>query len=76
MNRLDGKTVLITGAGSGIGRETALLFSAEGAAVAAVDIDLDAVTATVAKIERSRKQAAGRWRFAPTSRDRPTTRRW
>ncbi|NOY55585.1 MAG: glucose 1-dehydrogenase [Actinobacteria bacterium] len=53
MNRLDGKTALITGAGSGIGRETALLFSAEGAAVAAVDIDFDAVTATVAEIEET-----------------------
>ena len=53
MNRLDGKAALITGAGSGIGRATALLFSAEGAAVVAVDIDLEAVAATVAEIERA-----------------------
>ena len=36
--RLAGKKAFITGAGSGIGRATALRFAAEGAAVAAADI--------------------------------------
>lgn len=37
--RLAGKLCVITGAGSGIGRASAELFSAEGATVVAVDID-------------------------------------
>jgi NAD(P)-dependent dehydrogenase (short-subunit alcohol dehydrogenase family) len=37
--RLKGRIAVITGAGSGIGRASALLFAAEGAFVALVDRD-------------------------------------
>jgi NAD(P)-dependent dehydrogenase (short-subunit alcohol dehydrogenase family) len=54
--RLEGKVTLITGAGSGIGREAALLFAAEGAAVVAVDVREEPAAETAAMVE----QAGGR----------------
>ena len=50
--RLKDKVALITGAGSGIGREAALLFAKEGASVVAVDMNEAAGRETVAAIER------------------------
>ena len=55
--RLKDKVALITGAASGIGRESALLFTQEGAKVVAVDLNDEAGEATVAEI-RSAGQAA------------------
>ncbi|NJC73467.1 SDR family oxidoreductase [Planosporangium thailandense] len=43
-NRLAGKTALVTGAGSGIGRQVATRFAAEGARVVFADRNYDAVT--------------------------------
>ena len=37
MGRLEGKSVIITGAGSGIGRAASLMFTKEGATLIAVD---------------------------------------
>lgn len=48
MGRLEGKRALVTGAGSGIGRASALLFAREGAQVVAVDQNHESVTATAA----------------------------
>jgi NAD(P)-dependent dehydrogenase (short-subunit alcohol dehydrogenase family) len=51
MPRLENKVALVTGAGSGIGRESALLFAAEGASVVAVDLDEGTARETVSQIE-------------------------
>ena len=48
---LDGKSALVTGAGSGIGHAAALAFAREGAWVAAADRNIDAARSTVAAIE-------------------------
>ena len=53
-SRLEGKVALITGAGSGIGRESALLFAQHGALVVAVDVDITAALDTTAALERGR----------------------
>jgi NAD(P)-dependent dehydrogenase (short-subunit alcohol dehydrogenase family) len=47
---LDGRSALVTGAGSGIGREIALLFAKQGATVFIGDINLEAATAVASEI--------------------------
>jgi 3-oxoacyl-[acyl-carrier protein] reductase len=48
--RLDGKTALITGAGSGIGKAIAETYAREGARVALADVNLDAAKAAARAI--------------------------
>jgi NAD(P)-dependent dehydrogenase (short-subunit alcohol dehydrogenase family) len=55
--KLSNKVALITGASSGIGREAALLFACEGAAVVVVDLSELAGNETVAKIAEAGGQA-------------------
>ncbi len=50
--RFQDKVVVITGGGSGIGRECAFQFAAEGGAVAVSDIDLATAEGTVAEIKK------------------------
>jgi NAD(P)-dependent dehydrogenase (short-subunit alcohol dehydrogenase family) len=71
--RLEGKVALITGAGSGIGRESALLWAAEGAAVVAVDIE---AAATQHTSTRSSRPEAVRLPCRPTSLARRTASAW
>ena len=52
MGKLEGKVAVITGAGAGIGRASALLFAREGASVVVADLDSGAGEETVAHIER------------------------
>ena len=51
--RLDGKTAVITGAGSGIGRAIAVKFAASGAAVHLLDLNLAQAEAVAAEIKRN-----------------------
>lgn len=57
--KLANKVAVITGAGSGMGRAAALLFAAEGAAVAAVDIKLVAAAGTADEINAKGGRAIG-----------------
>ncbi len=56
--RLKDKVALITGAASGIGRESALLFAREGAAVMVVDVNDEGGAGTVLEIEKEGGRAA------------------
>ena len=49
--RLDGQVALITGAGSGIGKESAALFAREGAAIALADVNIAAAEQVAASIQ-------------------------
>jgi NAD(P)-dependent dehydrogenase (short-subunit alcohol dehydrogenase family) len=50
MGRLEGKVVVITGAGSGMGREACAVFASEGARVAAIDVDPSGLEVTAAAV--------------------------
>ncbi|HEV2093507.1 MAG TPA: glucose 1-dehydrogenase [Rubrobacter sp.] len=51
MDRLEGKRVIVTGAGNGIGRAIALRLSSEGARVVLADVDEEAAGGVAAELE-------------------------
>jgi NAD(P)-dependent dehydrogenase (short-subunit alcohol dehydrogenase family) len=57
--RLEGKNGIVTAAGSGMGRAGAIRFAREGAAVAVVDINEEAVAAVVGEITDAGGKAKG-----------------
>src|SRR5262245_28627639 len=56
--RLQDKVALITGAGSGIGRESALLFAREGASILVADVNDTASAAVVEELRAAGGQAS------------------
>lgn len=57
MGKLDGRVALVTGAASGLGRASALLFAAEGAAVVFADLDESGAQAAAATAASAGGQA-------------------
>jgi len=57
--KLEGKSAIVTGAASGIGKEIARTYAREGAKVAIADLNLDAANAAATEIRAAGGQAIG-----------------
>jgi len=58
MYALEGRTAIVTGAGSGIGRGIALRLAEEGCGIGVIDIDARAAEATAARVREMQRAAA------------------
>lgn len=70
--RFDGKTVLVTGGGGGIGRAAAIEFAREGAEICVADFSEEAAHRTVRSVEQEGGKAW--WRQVDLSSADPVTR--
>ena len=62
MSTLNGKTAVVTGAASGIGKEIALELAKAGAAVAIADLNQDGANAVAEEIRQAAaRPSASRW---------------
>lgn len=59
MTRLKDKVAIITGSGSGIGKEIAITYAKQGAKVVIADFNEEALLATVSELQQSGHQAFG-----------------
>ena len=59
MTKLNGKTAVVTGAASGIGKEIALTLAAQGAAVAIADLNLAGAQAVADEVKKAGGKAIG-----------------
>ena len=57
--KLQGKTAIVTGAASGLGREIAATYIREGARVAIADLNLEQATSTAEAIAKGAPAGAG-----------------
>jgi NAD(P)-dependent dehydrogenase (short-subunit alcohol dehydrogenase family) len=69
MSRVAGKVVLVTGAGSGIGRATAKLLAAQGATVIVTDVNRAGGFETVQQIGGPQQEGGARFEEQDTSRE-------
>lgn len=60
MHDLSGKVAVVTGAGSGLGREFAVAAAARGMSVVLADVQEDALAGTLSQVERMGVQAIAR----------------
>ena len=56
---IEGSVAIVTGAASGMGRATAMLFAEQGARVAALDVNAEPLQAVVGEIESAGREARG-----------------